>query len=71
MRGPLRSEPKSLCENPRGSRHSESPDFLPGTQVKRLAFRRLSNPTVRFDVDDCIIERFVQNAGSLLRSNDS
>jgi hypothetical protein len=28
-------------------------------------------PTVQFDVDDCIVKRFVQSAGSLLRPNGS
>jgi hypothetical protein len=41
-------------------------------RFRRLALRRLSNPNrAGFDVDDCIVERFVQYAGSLLRPNGS
>ena len=32
-------------------------------------FEDFSTPTVRFDVDDCIVEQFVEYAGSLLRPN--
>jgi hypothetical protein len=45
--------------------------ILAGTQVRRLALRRLSNPIVRFDVEDCIVERFGQYEGSFLRPNGS
>ena len=34
-------------------------------------FEDFPTPTVQFDVDDCIVERFVRYAGSLLRPNGS
>jgi hypothetical protein len=49
----------------------ESPDFLAEHRFDAWRFEDFPTSTVRFDVDDCIVERFVQYEGSLLRPNGS